>query len=81
MNFNDILKALLDFPDEISFGERAVRHETKKTILVRNIGRRPAKYRIQCTTPFRVEPAQGYIAENETKQVDVYFVPNVSIMK
>lgn len=71
------IKALLDFPDAISFGECPVRYETKKTLLVRNVGQRAAKFHIECDGPFRVEPAQGFIGENETKQMDVYFEPLV----
>ena len=40
-------RAILDFPDEISFGSSPVKHVNSKTILVRNIGNNVAKYTFQ----------------------------------
>lgn len=37
-------RAILDFPDEINFGQSPVKHEQEKVILVRNIGNDVAKY-------------------------------------
>ncbi|KAM9214466.1 hydrocephalus-inducing protein homolog [Leptosomus discolor] len=37
-------RAILDFPDELNFSVCPVKHSTQKTLLVRNIGNREARY-------------------------------------
>ena len=71
--------ALLDFPDTISFSEVPVRHTTSKTLLVRNIGNRDTKFRIETDGPFDVEPSEGFIKAAQSIQVDLRFHPKVWI--
>jgi len=40
-------RALLDFPDEIHFSAAPVKYSSTKTILVRNVGNREAKFQLE----------------------------------
>ena len=37
-------RAILDFPDDVNFAPSPVKHPTTRTLLVRNIGNRDAKF-------------------------------------
>lgn len=39
-------RAILDFPDQLNFSVCPVKHSTQKTLLVRNVGNREARYHI-----------------------------------
>lgn len=39
-------RAILDFPDQLNFSVCPVKHSTQRTLLVRNIGNREARYHI-----------------------------------
>jgi hydrocephalus-inducing protein len=41
-------RAVLDFPDEINFPIGPVKYSNTKTLLIRNIGNREAKFTIKC---------------------------------
>ena len=47
-------RAILDFPDEISFQTCPVRYATRKTLLVRNIGNRDANFALE-VAPYAVK--------------------------
>ena len=70
-------RGILDFPDEISFEESAVKHVKTKSIFVRNIGNAPARYRIEAPEPFSIEPRQSIIPSQESIQMIVSFNPQV----
>lgn len=72
-------RGLLDFPDEVHFGECPVRAEATRTILVRNIGKKDTKFELQCKQPFSVYPQQGFLKVLESAQVDIVFNPLVSL--
>lgn len=69
--------ALFDLPDVIHFSQCPVRFNTQKTLHVRNIGRKGDWFQIECDHPFHVEPARGFIAENDSVQIDVSFCSTV----
>ncbi|XP_068693384.1 hydrocephalus-inducing protein homolog [Montipora foliosa] len=66
-------RAILDFPDEISFGTCPVKYATTKTLLVRNIGNSEAKFQLAVVEPFFVTPESGRLAVGESTQIDVDF--------
>uniref|UniRef100_A0A8C8S7Z5 HYDIN n=1 Tax=Pelusios castaneus TaxID=367368 RepID=A0A8C8S7Z5_9SAUR len=68
-------RAILDFPDHINFSTCPVKYSTQKTLLVRNIGNREARYRISLQSPFSVEPSIGTLGVGETTQLTVEFQP------
>ena len=39
-------RAILDFPDQLNFSVCPVKYSSQKTLLVRNVGNREARYRI-----------------------------------
>lgn len=72
------LLAVLDFPDEITFHECPVRYTSTKTLLVRNIGDRPAKFKMSVAgPPFYPRPNAGFLDVGAIMQLDMDFVPEV----
>ncbi|XP_064315287.1 hydrocephalus-inducing protein homolog [Phalacrocorax carbo] len=68
-------RAILDFPDQLSFSVCPVKYSTQKTLLVRNIGNREACYCISTESPFSVDPSIGTLGIGDTMQVTVDFHP------
>ncbi|KNC96691.1 uncharacterized protein SPPG_07904 [Spizellomyces punctatus DAOM BR117] len=71
-------RAVLDFPDELVFTDAPVKFDTTRTLLVRNIGNRPAKFHIKTEPPFHVSPTNGYLDLKQSMQIDVVFHPEQS---
>ncbi|XP_075621905.1 hydrocephalus-inducing protein homolog [Balearica regulorum gibbericeps] len=68
-------RAILDFPDQVNFSVCPVKYSTQKTLLVRNIGNREARYCISTQSPFSVHPSVGTLGIGDTMQVTVEFHP------
>ncbi|NXS93719.1 HYDIN protein, partial [Jacana jacana] len=68
-------RAILDFPDQLNFSVCPVKYSTQRTLLVRNVGNREARYCISTQSPFSVEPSIGTLGIGETMQVTVEFHP------
>ncbi|XP_009881567.1 PREDICTED: hydrocephalus-inducing protein homolog [Charadrius vociferus] len=68
-------RAILDFPDQLNFSVCPVKYSTQKTLLVRNIGNREARYHISTQSPFSVDPSIGTLGIGATMQVTVEFHP------
>ncbi|KAG8437289.1 hypothetical protein GDO86_008117 [Hymenochirus boettgeri] len=68
-------RALLDFPDQLSFLMCPVKYNSEKTLLVRNIGNRDAHFQLRTQCPFSVSPAYGSLGVGEFIQVTLEFLP------
>ncbi|KAJ3074073.1 hypothetical protein HDU98_012192 [Podochytrium sp. JEL0797] len=68
-------RGLMDFPDTITFSECPIRYTSTKTLFVRNIGNRPAKFGIDVASPFQAVPDSGFLEVNKSMQIDVHFNP------
>ncbi|XP_009468798.1 PREDICTED: hydrocephalus-inducing protein homolog [Nipponia nippon] len=68
-------RAILDFPDQLNFSVCPVKYSTQKTLLVRNIGNREARYCISTQSPFSVDASIGTLGIGDTMQVTVEFHP------
>ncbi|XP_074783220.1 hydrocephalus-inducing protein homolog isoform X2 [Athene noctua] len=68
-------RAILDFPDQLDFSVCPVKYSSQKTLLVRNIGNREARYRISTESPFSVDPSIGTLGVGDAVQVTVEFHP------
>ncbi|CAN2389289.1 axonemal central apparatus assembly [Pristimantis euphronides] len=68
-------RAILDFPDQLSFQICPVKYNTQKTLLVRNIGNREARFELLTQRPFRVEPVSGTLDVGDSMQVVLEFQP------
>jgi hydrocephalus-inducing protein len=66
-------RALLDFPDTVDFGPCTVKHTTTKTLFIRNIGDRRARFTLETSAPFSLEPANGDLAVGESLQIQALF--------
>ncbi|NXW35355.1 HYDIN protein, partial [Phaetusa simplex] len=68
-------RAILDFPDQLNFSVCPVKSSTQKTLLVRNIGNREARFCISTQSPFSVDPSVGTLGVGDTMQVTAEFHP------
>ncbi|NXL46323.1 HYDIN protein, partial [Podilymbus podiceps] len=68
-------RAILDLPDQLNFSVCPVKYSTQKTLLVRNMGNREARYCISTSSPFSVDPSIGTLGVGDTMQVTVEFHP------
>uniref|UniRef100_A0A8C8EBQ1 HYDIN protein n=1 Tax=Otus sunia TaxID=257818 RepID=A0A8C8EBQ1_9STRI len=68
-------RAILDFPDQLNFSICPVKYSSQKTLLVRNIGNREARYCISTESPFSVDPSIGTLGIGDAMQVTVEFHP------
>ncbi|KAJ3332957.1 hypothetical protein HDU76_012454, partial [Blyttiomyces sp. JEL0837] len=71
-------RGLLDFPDEVNFSDCPVRFVSTKTLLVRNIGNRHAKFVIEVDNPFEAVPRCGFLEVGKNMQIDLQFRPEAS---
>eukprot|EP00116_Pleurobrachia_bachei_P004133 sb/3464395/ len=71
-------RAVLDLPDNIEFGIQPVKHKTTKTLLVRNIGSREARFSFKTEEPYSVAPSHGSLGVGGSMQVHVTFDPLVT---
>ncbi|XP_063024385.1 hydrocephalus-inducing protein homolog [Melospiza melodia melodia] len=68
-------RAILDFPDQLDFSTCPVKYTTQKTLLVHNVGNRPACYELSTQSPFSVTPAMGTLDVGDAVEVAVEFRP------
>ncbi|CAF4507175.1 unnamed protein product, partial [Rotaria sp. Silwood2] len=72
-------RAILDFPDSITFSTTAVKSTNmSKVLFVRNIGNREARFVLQINKPFHVSPENGLLPVGESMQVTIDFNPIVN---
>jgi hydrocephalus-inducing protein len=71
-------RAILDFPDEVDFGINPVKYEASKTLLIRNIGNREARFNLDTKSPFSVTPSQGILNIGECMQISLNMQANTS---
>jgi hydrocephalus-inducing protein len=69
------VRALLDFPDEIHFPSSPVKYSSSKTILVRNVGDKEAKFTLHTQSPYSVTPTSASLGEGQCMQVTVSYLP------
>uniref|UniRef100_A0A8C8A9K2 HYDIN/VesB/CFA65-like Ig-like domain-containing protein n=1 Tax=Otus sunia TaxID=257818 RepID=A0A8C8A9K2_9STRI len=68
-------RAILDFPDQLNFSVCPVKYSSQKTLLVRNIGNREARYCISTESPFSVDPSIRTPGIGDAMQGTVEFHP------
>ncbi|XP_025115052.1 hydrocephalus-inducing protein-like isoform X4 [Pomacea canaliculata] len=68
-------RAILDFPDEINFPVCPVKYPSTRTLLIRNIGQREAKFSLEAEKPFSVTPEIGTLGIDDIMQVTIEFNP------
>jgi len=64
-------RALVDFPDEVAFGSTTVKLSTPRTLLLRNVGNRDAKFSLSTAYPFSVSASHATLAVGEAVQLQV----------
>ncbi|KAG2469946.1 HYDIN protein, partial [Polypterus senegalus] len=68
-------RAILDFPDQLNFSNCPVKCCCQKTLLVRNIGNREARFTLSTQSPFSVDPVMATLGIGDSMQVTVEFLP------
>ncbi len=71
-------RAFLSFPDSVAFESTAVKSDSSRTMVVRNVGSAPAAFALSCKSPFTVTPASGVVPVGGTLQVSLSFTPGAS---
>ncbi|CAF0804649.1 unnamed protein product [Didymodactylos carnosus] len=71
-------RAILDFPDDVTFQATAVKSINSKVLFVRNVGTREARFMLQANKPYYVSPENGILPVGESMQVTVDFKPTVN---
>ena len=71
-------RAVLDFPDNVDFGTQPVKHESSKTLLVRNVGSREARFSFKVSDPYSVKPTHGSLGIGGSMQVHISYNPSVT---
>ncbi|KAG2469945.1 HYDIN protein, partial [Polypterus senegalus] len=66
-------RAILDFPDHLNFSDCPVKYLSQKTLLVRNIGNREARFTLNVNSP-----KMSNLGIGESMQVAVDFFPEVN---
>ena len=74
---DNILIAILDFPDVVNFSECPVNFESSKILLVRNIGNKKTSFNLRVKEPFIAVPNNGYLDVAESMQIEIKFKPEV----
>ena len=69
---------MLDFPDTVDFGTQPVKHESTKTLLIRNVGSREARFSFKVTDPYSVKPTHGSLGIGGSMQVHISYNPSVT---
>ncbi|KAJ1622759.1 hypothetical protein T492DRAFT_884726, partial [Pavlovales sp. CCMP2436] len=64
-------RALLDFPDVISFGMHPVKSSASEAVLVRNTGRRASRVTVTAPPPFSVTPLHALLGVDEAIQFEL----------
>ncbi|KAI9141433.1 hypothetical protein BKA69DRAFT_1166800 [Paraphysoderma sedebokerense] len=68
-------RAILDLPDQILFGNSAVKHITTTTILAKNMGKRRAKIAMKVDPPFAISQNTALIEADKSIQLELTFKP------
>nr|KAG5712964.1 hypothetical protein BaRGS_021758 [Batillaria attramentaria] len=68
-------RGILDFPDDVHFPTCPVKYPNSRTLLIRNIGNREARFTLEAEKPFTVTPTIGTLPVNDNLQVTIEFNP------
>lgn len=69
-------KAMLDFPDEINFGNNCpVKYTSEKPVIIHNKGEKPTKWEIHMTGAFSCNKIEGVLEESASEQIVFRFNP------
>ena len=68
-------RAILDFPDKVTFATCPVKFPSTKVLLVRNVGQRAASFSVQATAPFVISPPTGQLEVGTCTQIEAKFSP------
>ncbi|KAL5255873.1 hypothetical protein ACHWQZ_G011188 [Mnemiopsis leidyi] len=71
-------RAVLDFPDTVDFGTQPVKHESTKTLLIRNVGSREARFSFKLGDPYSVKPTHGSLGIGGSMQVHISYNPSAT---
>ena len=68
-------RAMLDFPDSVTFKTCPVKHTSTKILLVRNIGTKNAFFSVSTQAPVSITPSASKLDVNGSMQIEVGFKP------
>jgi hydrocephalus-inducing protein len=60
-------RAMIDFPDEISFGLCPVKYLSEKPIMIRNVGEKTTKWFLNLPQPFDADKSEGVLENGKSE--------------
>lgn len=68
-------RAMLDFPDLLDFGQVPVKHPTEKPVMIRNVGEKTTKWKINVPAGFELSKTEGILEVGQSEQLVFQFIP------
>ena len=73
------MRPMMTFPDEINFGVCPVKSETRKSLLLQNIGSSIARFTLRSTNPSFTCPGEEQIVDpGASLMLELFFIPNIA---
>ena len=72
-------RSMIDFPDIIDFGNCPVKYNSKKPIIIRNLGEKTTKWQLQLPEGFSASKIEGVLEYQKNEQIILNFFPLHSI--
>ena len=69
-------RAMIDFPDMISFGRDCpVKYKTEKPVIIRNLGDKTTKWDLELPKGFTADKSEGVLEYGKSEQMILNFYP------
>ncbi|EGR28756.1 hypothetical protein IMG5_169530, partial [Ichthyophthirius multifiliis] len=68
-------RAMIDFPDELDFGNCPVKYITEKPIIIRNLGEKTTKWFLNLPQDFQADKKEGVLEYGKNEQIVMKFFP------
>ena len=69
---------MIDFPDQLDFGSVPVKHVTEKPVIIRNVGEKTTKWKINTPSNFELSKNEGILEIGQSEQLVFKFIPQES---
>ena len=71
-------RSMIDFPDEIDFGQCPVKYLTEKPVIIWNRGEKTTKWELKLPDAFSATKTEGVLEYQKNEQITINFFPTKS---
>ena len=71
-------RSMIDFPDQLDFGSVPVKHVTENPVIIRNVGEKTTKWKINTPNNFELSKNEGILEIGQSEQLVFKFIPQES---